>query len=314
MESTVISTENLSKFYNKGKIRGIENITIDFPSGGVGLLGGNGAGKTTLIRTLLGILRPTNGTASVLGYDIKSEIHSIRDLIGYMPEYNTSFVPESSAMQFVSFCGRMNGLSSSESKQRASDSLYYVGLGEERYRKLKTFSLGMKQKVKLAIALVHDPEILICDEPTNGLDPKGRVQMLNLLKDLQINQNKNIILSSHLLRDVEQTTSYAVMISKGKLVTKGRISELTQSQTLPISVKIKNKLNEESLLVELKNRGFNASIERAYIEVQRSSNESIENEIFQAASTVGAEIRYLGSRSRTLEDVFLNVYQDQEVI
>ncbi|MHA2176038.1 MAG: ABC transporter ATP-binding protein [Candidatus Hodarchaeales archaeon] len=313
MDSTVISTENLSKFY-KGKIRGIENVTIDFPSGGVGLLGGNGAGKTTLIRTLLGILRPTSGSATVLGYDIKSEIHQIRDLIGYMPEYNTSFVPEASAMQFVSFCGRMNGLSSSESKQRASDSLYYVGLGEERYRQLKTFSLGMKQKVKLAIALVHDPQILICDEPTNGLDPKGRIQMLDLIKDLQINQNKNVILSSHLLRDVEQTTSYAVMISKGQLVTSGKISELTQSQTLPISVKIKNKSKEESFLAELERRGLTATIERVYIEVQKADTESIENEIFQAANTIGAEIRYLGSRSRTLEDVFLNVYQDQEIL
>lgn len=313
MNSAVISTKNLSKFYNGGKIRGIENFTIDFPSGGVGLLGGNGAGKTTLIRTLLGILRPTSGTASVLGYDIKSEIHEIRDLIGYMPEYNTSFVPESTAMQFVSFCGRMNGLSSAESKQRASDSLYYVGLGEERYRKLKTFSLGMRQKTKLAIALVHDPEILICDEPTNGLDPKGRVQMLNLIKDLQINQNKNVILSSHLLRDVEQTTSYAVMISKGQLVSEGRIRDLTQSQTLPISVRIKNKLKEESFLAELKQRGFNATVGRAYIEVQRSGTETIENEIFQAANAIGVEIRYLGSRSRTLEDVFLKVYQDQEV-
>ncbi|MHA2237973.1 MAG: ATP-binding cassette domain-containing protein [Candidatus Hodarchaeales archaeon] len=208
----------------------------------------------------------------------------------------------------------MNGLSSSESKQRASDSLYYVGLGEERYRQLKTFSLGMKQKVKLAIALVHDPQILICDEPTNGLDPKGRIQMLDLIKDLQINQNKNVILSSHLLRDVEQTTSYAVMISKGQLVTSGKISELTQSQTLPISVKIKNKSKEESFLAELERRGLTATIERVYIEVQKADTESIENEIFQAANTIGAEIRYLGSRSRTLEDVFLNVYQDQEIL
>ena len=202
MSSEIISTSELTKYY--GKILGIENISLKIPSGGVGLLGVNGAGKTTLIRTLLGIIRPTSGSAEVQGHDIRSSIHEIRDIIGYMPEINSSFVPDSTAMQFVAFCGRMNGLASAESKQRASDSLYYVGLGEERYRQLKTFSLGMKQKVKLAIALVHDPQILICDEPTNGLDPKGRNQMLNLLKDLQKIQGKNVILDGANLTKFER--------------------------------------------------------------------------------------------------------------
>jgi len=312
LSSEIISTNELAKYY--GKILGIENITLKIPSGGVGLLGANGAGKTTLIRTLLGIIRPTSGSAEVLGHDIRSGIHEIRDLIGYMPEINSSFVPESNAMQFVAFCGRMNGLASSESKQRASDSLYYVGLGEERYRLLKTFSLGMKQKVKLAIALVHDPQILICDEPTNGLDPKGRAQMLNLLKDLQVNQGKNVILSSHLLRDVEQTTDHAIVISQGKVLTSGKIRELTEGKRSTVSVKLKSKAKEQELISTLNKSGVEAWQERAYVEVEQNVNQSVEEEIFTVAVAIGAEIRYLGSRSRTLEEVFLNLFQDEEAI
>ncbi len=312
MSSDIISTNELTKYY--GKILGIENISLKIPSGGVGLLGVNGAGKTTLIRTLLGIIRPTSGDAEVLGHDIRSGIHEIRDSIGYMPEINSSFVPESNAMQFVAFCGRINGLASSESKQRASDSLYYVGLGEERYRKLKTYSLGMKQKVKLAIALVHDPEILICDEPTNGLDPKGRTQMLNLLRDLQINQGKNVILSSHLLRDVEQTTDYAIIISQGKVLANGKIRELTKGKHSTISVKLKLRSKEQELITTLGKGGIEAWVERAYVEVKQNDNQSVEKDIFTAAVAIGAEIRYLGSRSSTLEDVFLNLFQDEEAI
>ncbi|MHA1946586.1 MAG: ABC transporter ATP-binding protein [Candidatus Hodarchaeales archaeon] len=312
MSSEIISTSELTKYY--GKILGIENITLKIPFGGVGLLGANGAGKTTLIRTLLGIIRPTSGSAEVKGHNIRSEIHEIRDIIGYMPEINSSFVPDSTAMQFVAFCGRMNGLASSESKQRASDSLYYVGLGEERYRQLKTFSLGMKQKVKLAIALVHDPEILICDEPTNGLDPKGRNQMLNLLKDLQTNQGKNVILSSHLLRDVEQTTDYAIVISQGKVLSSGRIRELTKGKLSSISVKLKTRIKEQELLSILNKKGIEAWQESNYIEVKQNVTQTIEKDIFVAALDIKAEIRYLGSRSSTLEDVFLNLYQDEEAI
>lgn len=306
MISEIIVTQNLSKFY--GDVCGIDDVTINVPSGGVGLLGPNGAGKTTLIRTLLGIMRPTKGSAEVLGFDIRKEMNQIRDLIGYVPEFATSFVPDTTAMKFVAFCGRMNGLSNSESKQRASDSLYYVGLGEERYRTLETFSLGMKQKVKLAVALVHDPEIIICDEPTNGLDPKGRVQMLELIRDLQTDQGKHVILSSHLLRDVEQTTDYAIVISEGKILTAGKISELTHRKRSTISVKVKS--NEEEFLRALRDNGLHVSTDRAYLEVEIVPN--IEKTIFKLAYKVGAQIRYLGSRSGTLEDVFVDLFEAKE--
>lgn len=303
-----ITTEHLSKYY--GSIRGVEDINIKVPAGGVGFLGPNGAGKTTLIRTILGIIRPTNGTAHVLGYDIKSNINQIRDRIGYIPEFNTAFIPDMTAMKFVAFCGRMNGLANSESKQRASDSLYYVGLGEERYRKLGTFSLGMKQKVKLASALVHDPEIIIADEPTNGLDPTGRVQMLELIQNLQTDQNKHVILSSHLLRDVEQTTDYAIVFSEGEILAQGRIKDLTSGRSTSISVKVKD--NEMEFIDILKNKGLEVWEEGGFLEVKKSTD--IEKTIFQSAYEAGAEVRYFGSRSRTLEDVFVDLFQDKEGI
>ncbi|MFX0172116.1 MAG: ABC transporter ATP-binding protein [Candidatus Hodarchaeota archaeon] len=306
MESEIIRTHELSKYY--GEVCGIDDISIDVPAGGVGFLGPNGAGKTTLIRTILGIIRPTRGSAQVLGFDIRKEINQIRDRIGYIPEFNTSFIPDTTAMKFVAFCARMNGLSYPESKQRASDSLYYVGLGEERYRKLDTFSLGMKQKVKLAVALVHDPEIIICDEPTNGLDPAGRVQMLELIKDLQVNQKKNVILSSHLLRDVEQTTDYALVISQGKIRAEGKIKELTANRRSTVSVKIKS--NVEDFIKVLKDNGLDVWLEGDYIEVKKEKE--IEKEIFKVAFQTGAEIRYIGSRSSTLEDIFVELFKNKE--
>ncbi|MHA2294273.1 MAG: ABC transporter ATP-binding protein [Candidatus Hodarchaeales archaeon] len=307
MNNEVIVTDSLSKFY--GDIRGIEDVSVKVPSGGVGFLGPNGAGKTTFIRTLLGIVTPTRGSAQVLGYDIKNEINQVRDRIGYVPEFNSSFIPDTTAMKFVAFCARMSGLSYSESKQRASDSLYYVGLGEERYRELGTFSVGMKQKVKLAIALVHDPEIIICDEPTNGLDPTGRVQMLKLIRNLQIDHDKNIILSSHLLRDVEQTTDHALIISEGKIISQGNIRQLTAGKRASVSVKLKSKV--EDFLKVLKDKGIDAWIEGAYIEVKTTPD--VEKEIFRTAYQIGADIRYIGSRSSTLEDVFVDIIKEREV-
>lgn len=307
MQAEIIATDSLTKYY--GKIRGIEDISIKVPAGGVGFLGPNGAGKTTLIRTLLGIIRPTRGSAQVLGYDIRHEINQVRDRIGYIPEFNTSFIPDATAMSFVAFCGRMNGLSYPESKQRASDSLFYCGLGEERYRKLDTFSLGMKQKVKLALALVHDPEIIICDEPTNGLDPSGRVQMLELIRNLQKDEGKNVILSSHLLRDVEQTTDYALVMSEGEILAQGNIQELTANKRSTVSVKVKSE--SDKFLEALEANGMNVWTEGVFIEVEKAPD--IETEIFKTAYEMGVDIRYLGSRSRSLEDVFVSLFKEQEV-
>jgi ABC-2 type transport system ATP-binding protein len=288
---------------------GMIDVNCSIPKGGVGLLGPNGAGKTTLIRTLLGIIRPTNGTARVLGYDIRSEINQIRDRIGYMPEYTEMYIPDTTAMKFVTLVGKMGGLSNSDSKQRASDTLYYVGLAEERHRQMKSFSQGMLQKFKLAVALVHDPEILILDEPTNNLDPKGRIEMLKLILALQKNEGKNIILSSHLLKDVERTTDYVVVMGNGKIIAQDELSVMLKQQLEILNVRV--KANPEQLVSSLVEMGHKAFIRRekdqSLVQINRGEVNGLEQDVFKAAHAKGLEIRYMGSRATNLEEIFVSL-------
>lgn len=295
---------------------GMVDINCAVPRGGVGLLGPNGAGKTTLIRTLLGIIRPTRGTARVLGHDILTEIYQVRDSIGYMPEYVETYIPDTTAMKFVSFVGKMGGLSSDESKQRASDTLYYVGLSEERHRQLKTFSQGMLQKFKLAVALVHDPEILILDEPTNNLDPNGRVQMLDLIRSLQKDEGKNIILSSHLLKDVERTTDYVIVMGSGRVIAQDELSRLLRQQNEILSIRV--KAYPEKLVAFLIEMGYEAFIKKekdqSLIQIDRRNGTKngleLEQDIFRAAYKNGLEIRYMGSRATNLEEIFVSLIEE----
>ena len=196
-----------------------------FPPGAVGLLGPNGAGKSTLLKSLLGFLVPEKGSMKVLGLDVATSPLEIRERIGYMPE-SDSHIPGMNAVSFVAYCGQLSGLPATDAMQRAHEVLYYVGLGEARYRNLETYSTGMKQRIKLAQAIVHDPDLLFLDEPTNGMDPKGRDEMLELIHDLAHNKNVNLILSSHLLPDVEYTCDHVVVMDKGTIATYGPIAAL----------------------------------------------------------------------------------------
>ena len=185
-----------------------------FLPGAVGLLGPNGAGKSTLLKSLLGFIVPDKGSMKVLDMDVATSPLEIRARIGYMPE-SDSHIPGMNAVSFVAYCGQLSGLPAADAMQRAHEVLYYVGLGEARYRNIETYSTGMKQRIKLAQAIVHDPDLLFLDEPTNGMDPKGRDEMLELIHDLAHNKNVNLILSSHLLPDVEFTCDHVVVMDKG---------------------------------------------------------------------------------------------------
>lgn len=225
-ERPLIELKDLSKRY--GRVRALRELSLEVPRGAVGLLGPNGAGKTTLLKLLLGLLEPTSGSALIGGYDprVRAQRVELRRKIGYMPE-SDCLIPQMNAVELVAVLGRLSGLEARDAMTRAHEVLDFVGLDEERYRDSQEFSTGMKQRLKLAQALVHDPDILLLDEPTNGLDPKGRREMLDLVSTLGRDLGKSLLLCSHLLPDVERTCDHVVVLSEGSTRLQGRIAELT---------------------------------------------------------------------------------------
>ena len=198
----------------------LSDVSASFPEGAVGLLGPNGAGKSTMLKALLGLIKPDNGRITVLDFDVAVSPLEIRARVGYMPE-NDAQIPGMSAVAFVAYCGELSGLPAADAMQRAHEVLYYVGLGEARYRNVETYSTGMKQRIKLAQALVHDPDLLLLDEPTNGMDPKGRDEMLALIRDIAHNKHISLILSSHVMPDVESVCDAVVVMNRGQVVMQG---------------------------------------------------------------------------------------------
>ena len=217
----VVTLEGVTVVY--GAQRALQDVTARFEAGAVGLLGPNGAGKSTMIKALLGFVVPAAGKMHVLGYDVAVSPLDIRARVGYMPE-SDAHIPGMNAVAFVAYCGELAGLPRVDAMQRAHEVLFYVGLGEARYRNVETYSTGMKQRIKLAQALVHDPDLLFLDEPTNGMDPKGRDEMLALVRDLAHRKGVNVIVSSHLLPDVEYTCDHVIVMDKGRVATEGPIA------------------------------------------------------------------------------------------
>src|SRR5689334_17189387 len=234
----------------------LQDVSAAFPTGAVGLLGPNGAGKSTMLRALLGFVPPTEGQMTVLGLDVAKSPLAVRARIGYMQETD-GHIPGMNAVSFVAFCGELAGLPRSDAMQRAHEVLFYVGLGEARYRNLETYSTGMKQRIKLAQALVHDPELLFLDEPTNGMDPKGRDEMLELIRDIAHNKGINLILSSHLLPDVEYTCDHVVVLDKGAVATFGPIDALKGPGGRVYEVRVKSgRTSLAAFVAALEQAGF----------------------------------------------------------
>jgi ABC-2 type transport system ATP-binding protein len=238
-EEAVVHLDDVTVIY--GANRALKEVSARFNAGAVGLLGPNGAGKSTLLKALLGFVKPTQGRMTVLGLDVAQRPLEIRARIGYMPETD-AHIPGMNAVSFVAYCGQLAGLPAVDAMQRAHEVLYYVGLGEARYRNVETYSTGMKQRIKLAQALVHDPDLLFLDEPTNGMDPKGRDEMLELIRDLGHNKNVNLILSSHLLPDVEYTCDDVVVMDKGQVAAQGPIEQLKGPAGRVFELRIKGDL------------------------------------------------------------------------
>jgi ABC-2 type transport system ATP-binding protein len=221
-----------------GRTTALRDVTTSFAGGAVGLLGPNGAGKSTMIKALLGFIVPDRGRMSVLGLDVAGSALAIRERVGYMPE-SDAHIPGMNAVSFVAYCGELAGLPRADAMQRAHEMLFYVGLGEARYRNVETYSTGMKQRIKLAQALVHDPDLVLLDEPTNGMDPKGRDEMLELVRDLAHNKGVNVLLSSHLLPDVEYTCEHVIVMDNGRVAAEGPIAALKQPRGRVYELRVK---------------------------------------------------------------------------
>src|SRR4051795_8137821 len=222
---SLISLHDLTRRYPRG-VTALDGLTLDLEPGIIGLVGANGAGKSTLIKILLGLLPPTSGEATVMDLDVQTEGTTIRQFVGYMPEYDC-LPPDSSATDFVTHMARMSGLPGTAARERTAEVLRHVGLYEERYRAMGGYSTGMKQRVKLAQALVHDPRLLLLDEPTNGLDPAGREDMLGLIQRIDMEFGISVIVTSHLLGELERVCGEIVVIDAGRLLRHSSTASVT---------------------------------------------------------------------------------------
>ncbi len=297
----LVQTAGLTKVF--GDVRAVDDLSISIPEGAIGLVGPNGAGKTTFLRLLLSLLRPTAGTAKVLGRDIGDGL-AVRERIGYMPEHDC-LISDMTGVGLVSYMGRISGLDRDTAMSRAHDVLQFVGVEEERYRKVGEYSTGMKQKVKLAQAMVHDPQLYIFDEPTTGLDPRGRTDMLDLVRKIAKSPGRNLLLSSHLLPDVETICKYVIILDGGHQIAAGELDQLLAGASDRLRIDIRG--DRDGFVRRLKEAGFEADASPSGVYVGRRPG--IEAAVFDAAKALGAEVRYMGKVVRSLEELFLELVE-----
>jgi ABC-2 type transport system ATP-binding protein len=296
----LIELEKVEVHY--GDLKALDGVSCAIEGGTVGLLGPNGAGKSTLLKTLLGYNRASSGAVRVFGKPMPKEALSVRQGVGYMPEREV-ISPKVSAVSFLTYCGRLFGMSWVDAMERTHEVLNYVGIGESRYRKMETYSTGMLQRVKLAQALVHDPQLLLLDEPTNGLDPDGRIEMLKLVQDIAATRKVTILLSSHLLPDVQQVCDQVIMIGQGKVLRTGTIVELTTAQDHQYEVRVRDHTDafEEMVVAagltctDLQNGNLLiGGLEAADGEV-----------LFRMARECGTHLRHFATARTSLAEVFM---------
>jgi ABC-2 type transport system ATP-binding protein len=305
----VVSLENVTVAY--GANTALREVTAAFGVGAVGLLGPNGAGKSTMIKALLGFIVPAAGRMRVLGLDIAVSPLEIRARVGYMPE-SDAHIPGMNAVSFVAYCGELAGLPRVDAMQRAHEVLFYVGLGEARYRNVETYSTGMKQRIKLAQALVHDPDLLFLDEPTNGMDPKGRDEMLELVRDLARNKGVNLILSSHLLPDVEYTCDSVVVMDKGRIAAQGGIEALKQPRGRVFELRVKAPAAEIAPFLErLRAAGLDCHATDEDVMRVFVPGEGGAQQLFALAAAERVQVRHLRPSVATLEDVFAHAVGEE---
>jgi ABC-2 type transport system ATP-binding protein len=303
MMPTLFQFKNVSKTY--GNVRALDDLSLTVPERAIGLLGPNGSGKTTMIRTLLGLIPVDCGTGEVLGLDFSRRQLEIRREVGFAPEDECLF-PHVQGVEFVAYAGELVGMSPIDALQRSHEVLDYVGLGEARYRKVESYSTGMKQRLKLASAIVHDPKLLILDEPTNGMDPAGRAEVLELAHDLAHNKGMNLIFSSHILPDVEAVCDYVIVLGRGKLLAQGEIGELKQIHEQSFDVRVKS--NSSAYAERLTAIGCHAEANGDLLRVRIPGGASPQV-LWEVAAAEGEQIRHLRPQRSTLEEVFLDAVE-----
>lgn len=304
-EPPVIDLHSLSVTFGRRQI--LKNLRGDLRGRAIGLLGPNGAGKTTLIHTLLGFHPPSSGTAQIFGYDVFDEAKQIKGLVGYMPERD-SFIAKMSAVHFVRLMGELSGLPAEAALERAHEALFYVGLGEARYRRLETYSLGMKQLAKLAQAIVHGPQLIFLDEPTNGLDPPARLRMIKLIREIRDSGQAHIVLSSHLLLDVEECCDEILILREGQIAVYCNLEEERKSNRKFLMLETRG--DQTKFVKEIAGLGCEYALtgdHRLKIVLQ----EGVEvRDLYRLAAQDQVQIRRLSYKRDSLEDIFLKAMEN----
>jgi ABC-2 type transport system ATP-binding protein len=301
----VITLDNLSVSFGRRPI--LQNLNGELRGRAIGLLGPNGAGKTTLIHTLLGFHPPSSGTARIFDRDIRGDAKQIKSLIGYMPERD-SFISKMSCVHFVRFMAELSGLPPTAALERAHEALFFVGLGEARYRNVDTFSLGMKQLAKLAQAIVHGPQLIFLDEPTNGLDPPARQRMIKMIREIRDSGQAHIVLSSHLLRDVEECCEEILILKEGRLVVYCNLEEERKSNKKFLMLETRG--DQKTFAESLGSLGCEYAVTGEHRLKVILQEETEIRDLYRLASAAQMQIRRLTFKRDSLEDIFLKAMEN----
>jgi len=286
----------------------LKDLTGSFDGRSIGLLGPNGAGKTTLLQALLGFHPPIRGAARICGLDIRANTREIRDQIGYMPE-SDAFIAGMTAIRFVCMMAELSGLPHDAAMERAHEVLFYTGLGEARYRKLGAYSFGMRQMAKLAVAIVHGPRVVILDEPTNGLDPAGRQRMLRLVQEIRDTNEIHLIISSHLLRDIEECCDEVMILKDGQIATYCNLEQ--QRQTNRKFLQLETRGENGPFLEAVERMGCEVAIDGKNHRIKLVMPETVEiRNLYELAETHTIQIRRLHCKRDSLQDIFLKAMEN----
>jgi len=304
---TVLKLDNLTKHY--GPVQALDDVSLAIGPGVTGLLGPNGAGKTTLVKVLLGLVRITRGSGQVLGYDLRRQVRSIRHRVGFMPE-DDCYMTGLPGVEMVRYLARLSGLPSVEALRRAHEILDYCGIEQERYRPVETYSTGMRQKLKFAQAIVHDPPLLILDEPTSGLDPEEREAMLGRVRALARRAGKAVLVSTHILPDVQAICDSVVILAQGRVRIVERLDVLSRPAAPAFHVRVFGR--PEALAQRIRSEGLDVHQAADGTLTVANAEQSVADRIWSWARAVGVGIRALRPTQNSLEEIFLQAVREDD--